>query len=332
MNLGIIGTGMIVKMVLPFYDKLGIPKTYILGTKDTIGETKTLTEEYNLNGYYLDYDELLESDDIDTVYIALPNNLHFSFALKALLKNKNVIIEKPITITLDELTTLEIEAKIRGLIVLEAMNIHHLPAYVNLKRQLGLIGDVRVISMNYSQYSSRYNKFKEGIILPAFDAKKGGGALMDINIYNIHFCVGLFGKPKKVIYYPNVQNSVDTSGVLIFDYIDFKAVLVGAKDCQSSALSYIQGEKGYICIEKPVNQFENFEIKFNDGESRLSDVIQNENRLYYEFEEFKRIIDFKEYDKADRLMNISKDVMEIIDKVKVIQEKESILEGVLYAS
>ena len=51
--------------------------------------------------------------------------------------------------------------------------------------------------------------------MPAFDPAFSGGALMDINIYNIHYVVGLFGKPKNIEYYPNIERGIDTSGVLI---------------------------------------------------------------------------------------------------------------------
>lgn len=45
---------------------------------------------------------------------------------------------------------------------------------------------------------------------------------MDLNIYNIHFIVGLFGVPKSVEYLANIQRDVDTSGILLLDYGDFK--------------------------------------------------------------------------------------------------------------
>ena len=49
---------------------------------------------------------------------------------------------------------------------------------------------------NYSQYSSRYDAYLEGDITHSFDPAYYGGSLYDINVYNIHYCVGLFGEPK----------------------------------------------------------------------------------------------------------------------------------------
>ena len=49
-----------------------------------------------------DYDSILANPDVDTVYVALPNHLHYDYAKKALLAGKHVICEKPFTLTLAE--------------------------------------------------------------------------------------------------------------------------------------------------------------------------------------------------------------------------------------
>ena len=203
MKLGILGTGMIVKDLMNIIDMLDIESIYILGTVNTKEETEGLKEKYHLDKTYYDYDELLASD-VDTIYVALPNHLHFSFSKKALEASKHVIIEKPITSNYSELKELKRIAEERNLIILEAMTVHYLPAYQAVKESIHKLGNIKIVSLNYSQYSSRYNAFKEGNILPAFDYTKSGGALMDLNVYNIHFIVGLFGKPKNVHYYPNI--------------------------------------------------------------------------------------------------------------------------------
>lgn len=168
-----------------------------------------LCQQYQLAGYHLDYQEML-NDDIDTIYVALPNFLHHRFAKKALENGKHVIIEKPITANLNELKELISIAKQNDLLIIEAMNIHYLPAYLALKDTISKIGTPKIISFNYSQYSFRYNVFQEGHILPAFDYHKAGGALMDLNVYNIHGIVGLFGKPKRIHYLANIEKGIDT--------------------------------------------------------------------------------------------------------------------------
>jgi len=311
MKLGILGTGMIVKDLLSTIHKLSFDHLAILGTIETEVETRDLADRYQIDRVFLDYQEMLDSD-IDTIYVALPNHLHFPFARQALQNGKHVIIEKPITTCVDELKTLQIIAREKNLIILEAMNIHYLPAYLSLKSQLESIGKTKLVTLNYSQYSSRYNDFLTGIIHPAFDAKKGGGALMDINIYNLHFVAGLFGNPLQVNYLANMRNDVDTSGMMILDYGDFKCVCIGAKDCQAPTHSLIQGDKGNIQISLPVNQMKGYEVSLNNGDHLTFNFDRCEHRLLYEFQAFIDIIDNLDYHTAERMLSVSITTAEII--------------------
>lgn len=315
MKLGILGTGMIVKDLLTTFHRLTFEKVEILAVPQAKEEVEALCKEYHLDGYTFDYDQMLDSD-IDTIYVALPNFLHFSFAKKALEHGKNVIIEKPITANITELKILEKLAKKQGKIMLEAMNIHYLPAYQEVKKYLNQVGKVKIVSFNYSQYSSRYNAFKEGTVLPAFDYHKAGGALMDLNVYNIHGIVGLFGTPKEVFYQANVEKGIDTSGILTLDYDTFKVVSIGAKDCKAPVVSTIQGDGGVIRMNVPINQLTEFSYMDNTGDERIIETDKQTHRLYYEFEEFIRIIKENDIDKANQMLQISMTASEIMSKAR----------------
>ena len=305
MKLGILGTGMIVQEVLQVISRLKLEAVYILGTEKSMEKTKDLCTRYHLDGYYFDYEEMLHAD-IDTVYVALPNFLHYTFAKKALQQGKHVIIEKPVTVNADELDGLIELANQKNVMVLEAMNIHYLPAFQSLKEKVPELGEIKIVSFNFSQYSSRYDAFKRGEILPVFDYKKAGGALMDINVYNVHAIAGIFGKPDQVQYLANVERCIDTSGILMLDYGRFKAMAIGAKDCQAPVVSTIQGEKGCIRIDGPVNQLSRYEITEITKYSESCRFDQEEHRLFYEWEEFIRIIEEGDLAKAKEMMEISR--------------------------
>ena len=218
------------------------------------------------------------------MYIALPNNLHFEFSKKALEYNKNVIVEKPITSNYKEAKILNDLAREKKLFLFEAIT---------------------------TQYSSRYNSFKEGTILPAFDPEFSGGALMDLNIYNIHYVVGLFGKPKNVEYYPNIERKIDTSGILILDYEKFKCVCVGAKDCKAPIANNIQGSNGCIYMDTPVNVCGNFKIIMNDGNTTLINENKYDNRMVSEFIEFINAIKNHDLDMCYKMLEHSLIVSEV---------------------
>ena len=72
--------------------------------------------------------------------------------------------------------------------------------------------------------------------------------------------VALFGKPLKVNYMANIEKNSDTSGIITLDYGNFKAVLIGAKDCKAPIATSIQGDQGCISIQTPANVLKSFKI------------------------------------------------------------------------
>lgn len=314
MNLGILGSGMIVMEFLKIVEELNLESISIFSRKFT-KEKKDLLKSYPIKKYYESYDELLNSD-IDTVYIALPNHLHFQFAKEALLQNKHVIIEKPITSNYKELEELVDIAKKKKKIILEAVNLHYLPAFIALKQSIENIGNLKIVNFNYSQYSSRYDAFKRNEIHPVFDPEKSGGALMDLNIYNINAMIGLFGSPKNIQYLANIDRNIDTSGIVLYEYPNFKGISIGAKDCKAFSISTIQGDKGCITIKQPLNQMTSYEIEYNDGNCERFHTEDVKHRLYYEFLEFKKIIDGNKYDRSVDMLSISLEVARLMEKAR----------------
>lgn len=312
MKLAILGTGMIVKDLMTTYQELNIEKTYVLATEKSKEKSNEMVEKYHLDKVYTDYDELLQSD-IDTVYCALPNSLHYSFSKKALENGKNVIIEKPITANSKELEDLIETANKKNLMIFEAMNLHYTPAFLSLKEDLKKLGDIKIVSFNYSQYSSRYNAFKEGTILPAFDYHKAGGALMDLNVYNIHALIDLFGKPVYHKYMANIERNIDTSGMMIFDFEHFKALCIGAKDCKAPLMNTIQGNLGAIVVKSPLSQMTEYEICYNDGTSEVKSF-EKKHRLIYEFKEFMRMMEEKDVKKQKEMLDLSLFISKLMEE------------------
>lgn len=310
MKCGILGTGKIVSDLMQTYDELPIEKTYIFSSERSKEKALKIVEEHHLDGVYTNYEDLLQSD-VDTIYVALPNHLHFDFALKAIKAHKNVICEKPFVIDTKQFEILAQAAKQEKVFLLEAMTIHDMPAYKKLKEDLKTLGDIKIVSLNYSQYSSRYDAFKQGTILPAFDPHKAGGALYDLNVYNINFVIGLFGAPQSVNYQANMSRDIDTSGILSLDYGDFKAVLIGAKDCNAPVMNTIQSDAGSIVVDTPVNRMTHYQIK-----DQLKDYDESRHAMYYEFKEFIRIIDEKDEQCAAKLLSYSQIEADILTKAR----------------
>lgn len=312
MNLGIVGAGMIVKDFLSFSHELPEIKLEAIVARN-IENLKNLQSTYNIKQIYTDLDECLSSPSIDTIYVAVPNNLHYSVAKKALEAGKNVICEKPFTLDYNETVELFQLAESKNLILIEAITNQYLPNYLEIKENLSQIGNIRLVECNFSQLSSRYEAFKKGIIAPVFDKNQGGGVLGDLNIYNIHFVVGLFGAPKNSEYYPNIVREVDTSGILILEYDEFKVVCIAAKDTYNNSYANIQGDKGLIKVIGPLNEVPNYIIKNKEVEMKVNKNI-HKHRMYSEFKKFIDVIDNKDFDFMQKQKVHSLAVMEIFDK------------------
>lgn len=324
MKLGIVGSGMIVNDLLSFiHDIPEIELIHISGTKRSEEKIIALKEEYKIKRYSITYDDLLHDQEVDTIYVALPNHLHYSYTKKALEYHKHVILEKPFTSTYEQAQELKNLAIENHLFLWEAITNQYLPNYYRIKELLPSLGKIKIVECNFSQYSSRYNAFKEGNILPAFDYQKSGGALMDLNIYNIHFVVGLFGEPKNVMYYPNIENKIDTSGILILEYQDFQCVCIGAKDCKAPLSNTIQGDQGCIHISTPVSYLASFEIYKNDGSGESINENKNVHRMYEEFKQFEIMYQNNDYESCYKMLEHSL----LVTKIQTEARRKS---GVLF--
>ena len=290
MKLGIIGSGMIVQEFLPSLIKLeGLEIVGIQGTKASLDKVEEICSKYEIPKFTDDFEELCKFE-IDTVYIAVPNFLHFEFCKKALEKGLNVIVEKPITTNYREAKELAKLAKEKKLFLFEAITTLYMENYKKIKEWIAEIGDVKLVQSQYSQYSSRYNAFKNGEILPVFDPQKAGGALMDLGLYNLHYVLGLFGKPKDVKYYANIEKNIDTSGVLMMQYENFNAMCVCAKDSEGERTGIIQGSEGKIVSGDAPGLVGKVTLKLYNGKTESFDDGFSKDRVVPEFTAFIQAI------------------------------------------
>lgn len=309
MRFGIIGTGSIVTWFMKSARLVeGVEFSAVYSRKQSTGDA--FAQANNITSVYTNLESMLQNEELDAIYIASPNSLHYEHAKACLLHNKHVLLEKPFTGNIQKAQEIIALAQDRKLILMEAITNIHLPHMLYVKKRLQELGTLKIVQANYSQYSSRYNALREGKVENVFNPKMSGGALADINIYNIHFAVYLFGMPKQVHYYANqYKNGIDTSGILILDYGNFKASLTGAKDSFSHNLAQIQGEDGYILIPSSVSTMES--VVFETHETRKDIVEQDKPHHYYQVEAFKVLVENKDFQRRDELLEHSLNVVKV---------------------
>lgn len=240
---------------------------------------------------YDDLDLMLVDDQVDVVYIASPNTLHFQQAKKALEAGKHVIVEKPFTTNQVQAKELFELAQKKGLMIFEAMTTLHTDNFKELQKSLTKAGPIRAGVLNFSQYDPRYDLYLQKQVSNVFDPAYDGGALMDVNVYNIQFALRLFGKPQSIEYFPNLGwNGIDTSGTLIMSYPGFTIMAVAAKDHSAPWHSYLAGENGTFIIDEGSLGRMNH-VVFSDTKGNTETLSKpHRNHMSAEFSDFARMI------------------------------------------
>lgn len=337
MKLAFIGTGKNVSDALGAVEPVeNLERTAIFARPRSKAQAQAFADQYQIPEVYTDYTQLLEESTADTVYIGLINSAHYPYAKQALEYGKNVILEKPFTGFYDQAVELRDLAKEKGRFIFEAVTILHNEVFTEMKKNVAKLGNIKMALCNYSQYSSRYDAYKAGGKVPhAFDPAFYGGALYDINVYNVHYCVGLFGEPNDATYYPNLgPNGVDTSGILVLSYDGFSAVCTGAKDSDSPCYLSFQGDQGFMHVASKPNIASELTTTYVDpnNHATVRDAAGAEvratitedfkagavyHRMTQEFSDFSRMIDEQDFAAAYQLLDESVAVVGVLEKARV---------------
>ncbi|MCI8274590.1 MAG: Gfo/Idh/MocA family oxidoreductase [Lachnospiraceae bacterium] len=274
-------------------------------------------EKHGAEKWFSDLDAMLADPKVSLVYVASPNSLHYGYAKKALLAGKHVICEKPFVGSAAEAKELFALASEKNVFLMEAITVLHMPNFKQVREWLSEIGPVRLANFNYSQYSSRYDAYLEGKLTNVFNPEFAGGALMDINVYNLHAAVGLFGMPGETHYYANRGfNGIDCSGTAVLAYDGFVGTCMGAKDCDGDNRAVIEGEKGYIVVKEAGNIWGSAELILRSGEHKKVDYDLETNRMSYEAADFTRAIETRDKESLRSWQEETMLVMELLDKLR----------------
>lgn len=323
-KISIAGTGKIVEEVLGMFCRefpTRIEVTGILAREQSIERAVDLCEQYAQKAFvFTDFNRMLDEAEADYVYIANANHVHHPYAKQAILAGKNVIVEKPIAVSRVQTEELFDLALQKCVYCLPAFSLMYMPLYSKIAELLPRLGTIRMVNCNFAQYSSRYDRYLRGEMTPAFDPECHGGALMDLNVYNLCFTIGLFGPPRTCHYMKNVgYNGIDTSGTLVLHYPDFAATLSAAKDSNGVSFACIQGEKGYISCKGPVSILGEFTLHLNGQEPVTYKAEEGPNRLSYEFDQFIKLLEDRK-NCAIQVPFVSRVAQEIANAINRMQE------------
>jgi len=216
----------------------------------SIDSARKVAGRFSIPKAYGSYDELLKDDEIEAVYIPLPNHLHVTWSIKALQAGKHVLVEKPIGLSSDEARKLLAESmKYPKLKIMEAFMYRHHPQWIKVKE---LVENEKIGKLKTIQSSFSFFEDSPASIVNHKDY--GGGSLMDIGCYPISLSRFLFNaEPKKVYakieYHPEFKT--DTLATAILEFEEGTSSFFSSTLMPDNQQVEIFGTKGRIELEIP---------------------------------------------------------------------------------
>ncbi len=272
-------------------------------------------------------EEMAVSPYIDAVYIATPNFTHAGLAVLFMSRGKHVLCEKPLASNAREARQMAEASGRYGVTLMEAMKTTVEPNFLAVRQALGRVGTVRRYFASYCQYSSRYDKLKEGVVLNAFNPAYSNGAVMDIGVYTIYPMIVLFGPPESVTATGTLLPSgVDGQGMAVFRYAGgMEACVLYSKIADSYLPAEIQGESGTIVMDR-INRMR--QVSFMPRVRNVAggwgtqpaavelSVPQENDEYYYEVAEFINTVLSGRRESAVNSHRNSLATMEVVDEIR----------------
>lgn len=312
---GIIGTNWITEKLLEAAQSVeDFQLTAVYSRSEQTG--KAFAEKHGASFVYTDINELAKSDHIDAVYIASPNSFHHDQAITLMRAGKHVLCEKPLASNVREVNEMIDSARENDVVLMEAMKTTLLPSFTAVQENLHKIGKVRKYFASFCKYSSRYDAYKQGTILNAFNPSYSNGSLMDLGVYGIYPMVLLFGKPKTVKATATLLDSgVDGAGSVLVEYDDMEGVVLHSKISDTYIPSEIQGENGSILFDA-ISEPESVEIRYKNGKVEKLEFHQEYPPMYYEVKEFVDLMKNRQLESKVNTFERAKVTAEILEEAR----------------
>lgn len=254
--------------------------------------------------------KLLEDENVDIVYIALPHASHYKYALEAMKHHKAVLVEKPATLTSKEIRTLCEYSEKNHVFFMEAMKSRFIPMINQVHKEIekGIIGDIVSIE-NHFQSIVPYDEHSY-----IYDPKQGG-ALYDTGIYNIATVLDFV--KSSVVSISNdvkVERGVDVHDSITLEFENgVKAFMEASLDGPVRKDMIITGTKGTITLD-PFYRPTKAVISFN-GESFTGEIPYDIDDFHTEIEACHEAIAYIKVE-SDRMSHQdSIDCIELMERI-----------------
>src|SRR5450759_2749040 len=262
---GFLGAGGIAaSMAADLHD--GNNMLYAVAARDA-DRAAAFATRFGANHSYGDYRAVVEDPDVDIVYVATTHPFHREQALMAIDAGKHVLIEKPLTLNATQAREVLTAAREKGVFAMEAVWMRANPLILKAQEIVaqGLIGEVVSAHADFSA------EFPFNPTHRLYDMANGGGALLDLGVYPMHFALLFLGRPdtQQVLGTLSPTGS-DAAVALQWGYASgATAQLRCATTALTPGRATIAGTAGSISVEPWFLNPERLVVTTSEGESRI---------------------------------------------------------------
>lgn len=183
---GIIGAGVMSGRMADTVRQMKDVDLYAVAAREE-ERAKEFADQYGAETFYGSYEALMEDEQVELIYIAVPNHLHYQVARDCIRHGKPVLLEKPFTLNENQAENLIRLSELNQVFLCEAMWVRFMPMMLRIRKELERerIGEVISVTadMGYD--------LREVERLLRLDM--GGGALLDIGVYPLSFVLQILG-------------------------------------------------------------------------------------------------------------------------------------------
>jgi xylose dehydrogenase (NAD/NADP) len=255
------------KQVIPAIERSENGKVLAIASRGD--KAKAVAEAFHIPKAYESYEELLKDDEIEAVYIPLPNSLHKKWVIEAAKHGKHVLCEKPAAINTNELKEMINACNDNNVTFMEAFMYQFHPQHAKVKEIIAA-GDIGEIHFMRASFSFVLGNDNSNIRL---NKQLGGGSLYDVGCYCIH-AIRYVLDQEPIRAYANAkldQNGIDTTTTGLLDMKDgIKAMFDCSFELSPRNMYEVVGSKGTIEVTEAYRPDKNdhvgiVRVKKDDG-------------------------------------------------------------------
>lgn len=309
---GIIGPGNIAGKFAGGLQILPNAERYAVASRSS-EKAEAFKAKYGFKKAFDSYEEMLKDPDLDVVYIATTNNMHFEHTMMCLEAGKAVLCEKPFASNLSQVKQMIDKAREKQVFLMEALWSRLIPSMMQFKAQMeaGVIGKPFLLQCDFG-FISPFDPYKR-----VYDPALGGGSIPDIGIYPVFTAMYLFGKPENIqVTSVPAPTGTDWTTSILFKHKNKEiSMLTSSFEMVLENEARVYGELGSLKLHRMFHMPVPLTFRANDGKETAIPLEMEGNGYNYEAAEVMDCLDKGLIESPAMSFDFSLELMSVLDKI-----------------